>query len=107
MTTPWILNSEIDDTAVQRCLDELMLLFRRGLLTPQDINRVIQILERSEDALTVGFRDFRSDPATRTAKARILLQPSDRLMDLLATFRARPANAAALSKIGKGVSHVT
>ena len=107
MTTPWVLNSEIDDTAIRRCLDELMLLFRRGLLTPEDINDIIHILERSEEALTVGFQDFRSHPTTRTAIARILLQPSDRLVDLLATIRARPANAAALSKIGKGVSHAT
>ena len=107
MTTPWVLNFETDDTAIQRCLDELMLLFRRGLLTPEDINDIIYILERSEEALTVSFRDFRSDPTTRTGKVRILLQPSDCLLDLLATFRARPASAAALSKIGKGVSHVT
>ena len=107
MVTPWVLNSEIDDTAVQKCLDELMFLFRWDLLTSQDINKIVNVLEHSEIALTGGFRDFRSDPATRTAIARIVLQPSDHLVDLLTTIRARPTNAAALSKIGKGVSHAT
>ncbi len=100
MTASWVLRfSEIDDSAVQSVLDELISLFRRGLLTPEDISRVVDILGDSEVALTGGFRDFRSDPATRTGEARIYLEPSHRLVDLVAAIRTRPANTAALTDV--------
>ena len=98
-TLRWELSFQIEDSAIQQCLDELVLLFRRGRLTPQDIESVIDVLESSEKALTVSFRNLRRNAATRTSVVSICLEPSDRLVDLLATVRARPAMAASLAQV--------
>ncbi|KKK74666.1 hypothetical protein LCGC14_2881490 [marine sediment metagenome] len=94
-TETWTLELDhIDDSAVQACTDELILKFRRGLLTTHDINGIVDILSAPDIALTSSFRDFRRDPTTRTSVVSVLLKPSKRLVDLLATIRARPTETA-------------
>ena len=99
MSAPWALNFEIDDRDLQVCLDELVLLFRRGLLSPKDIDSIIEILKDSEIALTGSFRDFRSFPTTHTAEACMVLKPSDSLVELIAAIRTRISKTAALTDV--------
>ena len=91
MGPSWTLNFGIDDSPLRNFLDELVDLFRRNLLTREDRESFIDMLQSGEIALSSVWRDFRSDPTTRTGVANVLLEPGDSLVDLLATIRARPA----------------
>ena len=91
MELRWTGDFEIDDAPIRECLDQLVCLRGRGLLTVSEINRIADILKDGEIPVTTCWRDGACDRATGTSVDSVTFEPTDALKNLMAAIRTGPA----------------
>ncbi len=86
----WTMHIRGEAEALLPILEELSMLFRRGRLSAKQIGELINLFNSPQEAFSTVCRNRVDDATLRTSVTTVFFEPSDRLINLLAAFRAGP-----------------